>query len=76
MSNFSLATHSKVKCMDNDLVQNRVNLLFKFSKSVDALLDDTFFESDVSENSIAYKIKECQTILLPSVKKSFFKKTL
>jgi hypothetical protein len=43
--------------MDPDLVENRVELLFKFSKSVDAILPDTFFEENVTENSIANKIK-------------------
>jgi len=62
--------------MDSDLVQNRVSLIFKFNQSVDALLDDTFFEQDNNKNSIANKIKECSSILLPSIKKSFFKKTL
>lgn len=62
--------------MDADLVLNRVALLFRFSKSVDALFPDTFFEKDVSESSIANKIKECSTILLPSVKMRFFKTQL
>ena len=68
-----MASNSPLKKLDIDLIQNRVNLLFSFSKSVDALLPDTFFEENVSENSIANKIKDCQTLLLPSVKIRFFK---
>jgi len=72
-SNFSMASNSPLKKLDIDLIQNRTDLLFKFSKSVEALLPDTFFEENVSEKSIANKIKTCQTILLPSVKVQFFK---
>lgn len=76
LSSFQLATHSKVKNMDRDLVQNRVNLLFNFSKSVDDLLPSTYFEESMSKNSIANKIKENQTLLIPSVKMRFFKTQL
>lgn len=72
-STFPMATNSPLKKMDLDLIQNRVTLLFRFSKSVNALLPDTFFEENVSDNSIACKIKQCQTLLLPSVKIRFFK---
>lgn len=54
-----MASNSPLKKLDIDLIQNRSNLLFRFSKSVDALLPDTFFEENVSENSIASKIKDC-----------------
>jgi hypothetical protein len=70
---FPMGSNSPLKKLDIDLIQNRSNLLFTFSKSIDALLPDTFFEENVSENSIASKIKDCQTILLPSVKIRFFK---
>jgi len=43
LSAFELGQDSAVKKMDHDLVQNRVDLLFRFSKSVDTLLPDTYF---------------------------------
>lgn len=76
LSSFQLGTHSKVKKMDPELLQNRINLLFNFSKSVDDLLPSTFFEENVSELSIANKIKQNQTLLIPSVKIRFFKTQL
>jgi len=71
-----MANENIIKKLDHDLVQNRVNLLFNFSKSVDALLPDTYFSENSFKGSIADLIKESQLMLLPSVKMRFFKSKL
>lgn len=52
-----LSSSNFILKMDSDLIKNRIELLFEFSKAVDGLLQDTFFEEHVSENSLAFKIK-------------------
>ena len=75
-STFKLANDSAVKKMNTDLVQNRVDLLFRFSKSVDTLLPDTYFQENAFKGSIGDLIQQNQTLLLPSVKMRFFKEQL
>lgn len=67
---------SSLKKMDPDLLNSRISLLIDLSQSVQRLIEYTYFEEDMTEESIAYKIKQNQDLLLPSVKMSLFKKSL